>query len=270
MLHASYLDFLKLIVSLLTLSVSVFINDFYDSRFEKNVKKPKLFLLLAILGFGIFYYFFIRVKYFALYLAFLGISFAYSAPPIRLKSRGFLGILSVVLIETIIPLLMVFNYFSVFTVSSFYFLAFYFFLNLSNIISHQIEDYSNDIRSKTKTFAVNFGIKKSEKMLLASKILALVFALPILFYLIVLPKMDWFLILCTIGYFVYKKDFYVYFTRIIYSGALPLFISAIMLLTNPVVFAVVILLEKEFIVNSARIFISFLFDSELMEIEPPY
>ena len=124
MLHASYADFLKIVVSLFSLSVAVLINDFYDSRFEKNVRKPGLFLLLAVLGFGVVYNFFIGQKYFLLYLAFLGISLIYSAPPVRLKSRNILGVLSVVLIETIIPLLMIFNYFQVFTVSCLYFLLF--------------------------------------------------------------------------------------------------------------------------------------------------
>lgn len=273
LLHASYADFLRLIVSLLTLSVSVMINDVYDSRFEKNVRKPDIYVMLALLGFGAVYNFLIGIKYFALYLIFLGISFIYSAPAIRLKNRHVLGVLSVVLIETIIPLLMVFNYFRVFTESCLYFLAFYLFLNFSGITERQINNYSKDLKSKINTFAVSFGLEKSKKLLTLSKILTLVFSIPLLFYLLIIPEMDYFLILCTIGFFIYKKNFYTYFTRLIYSGLIPLFISFLLVLqsiNNAVVFVIVLLLEKNFIINSFKIVNSFLFDSGIAEIEPPY
>jgi 4-hydroxybenzoate polyprenyltransferase len=85
----------------------------------------------------------------------------YSAPPIRLKTRGFIGLLIVFLTQYPLPLIMIFSAFDSF--GTFDMWAFAFFSTItgaSQEIGHQRYDMRKDKETGTHTYAVERGEKK--------------------------------------------------------------------------------------------------------------
>ncbi len=92
----------------------------------------------------------------------------YSLPPIRLKERGLLGVISDALYAHTIPCLLAMYTFSglkgIPNINMFHVFLFGIWLTLSgirNIISHQIDDLLNDTKTNTQTFLVRFQKKKN-------------------------------------------------------------------------------------------------------------
>jgi hypothetical protein len=96
--------------------------------------------------------------------------FVYAFPPFRLKEKGFLGIITDALYAQVVPCLLAVYTFSKITntILPLKLLALYaiwlLFVGIRNIIKHQVEDFDNDINTKTKTFVTVYGIEYSKKI----------------------------------------------------------------------------------------------------------
>ena len=163
---------LFIMFSVFSTSYGYLINDFADVDLDRehgkqntfsNDSKTKaagivfLFLMISIL-FGLSFtdnYYFV-----GLWITWLIISTFYSLPPIRLKERGKLGLIFIVLAQRVIPILLMFAAFNFTIVWQMVLLGTYIiFRGLSSDVNHQLEDYYNDLKTSTKTFAVEMGNK---------------------------------------------------------------------------------------------------------------
>ena len=98
----------------------------------------------------------------------------YSVPPIRLKTRGFLGVITDALYAYAIPAVLAYYTFSVFneqktTIYEFNFIALFvwqLFTGIFNMSLHQLEDYDNDRMTKTKTWSIKIGKLKTRKIMM--------------------------------------------------------------------------------------------------------
>lgn len=108
----------------------------------------------------------------------LGLEFifvlTYSLPPFRLKTKGITGVVVDALYAHALPTVLAFFTFSllnqnvVFGLNTTLFLLFFWqlFAGLYNISIHQLEDYSNDLKSQTKTWAVKIGKRRIKLVML--------------------------------------------------------------------------------------------------------
>jgi 4-hydroxybenzoate polyprenyltransferase len=89
----------------------------------------------------------------------------YSIKPIRLKEKGKLGLISVVIAQRVLPILIVFAAFKhyewidVVTIT-----VYILFRGLSSDLNHQLEDYQRDVGTGTNTYSVRTGITKARKI----------------------------------------------------------------------------------------------------------
>ncbi len=94
----------------------------------------------------------------------------YAFPPLRLKERGFLGVLTDALYAHVVPaVLSSYTFYKFGFCSEKHFLVFVIILcawqlilGIRNILFHQLKDYSDDIKSQTRTFVTYFGEEKSK------------------------------------------------------------------------------------------------------------
>lgn len=156
-------------------------------------------------------------------LLLLGIEFllllAYAFSPFRLKERGFIALITDALYAYAVPFLLAFYTFSLLAKQEFdsflYLLIFcwQFFVGLVNILIHQIDDYENDLMTKTKTWVVAIGKKRAKNFLFF-------FVLPIsvaffisLLFLITSKTFYWYfsfpllMLILKYGFVFYKKSF---------------------------------------------------------------
>lgn len=138
-----------------------------DNTFTGDSPLKASFVVLLFLGFSIpFGLYFVKKDYFLLlWLVWFAISTSYSMEPIRLKERGKAGLLLVVMAQRVIPALMIFSAFDFLGYNEFILLTIYiFFRGLSSDLNHQIEDYENDLKTSTGTFAVKTGDEKTRML----------------------------------------------------------------------------------------------------------
>jgi len=102
--------------------------------------------------------------YIATYITSYILATLYSAPPIRFKNRGLAGIVVNALIEKALPVLAVFAFFTHFEIDTLIFLAASFSFGIVEIITHQIYDYKNDLRTEIHSFVTVVGIDKTLKI----------------------------------------------------------------------------------------------------------
>jgi len=169
--------FLFLLFSSFCTTYGYLINDFGDKELDKlhgkdntfkndsNLKASLIvlfFLFLAIL----FSMPFIKSPLFiVLGLSWLSIATAYSIKPFRLKEKGKTGLIFVVIAQRVLPILIVFSAFNHYNWLDCIVLTIYiFFRGLSSDLNHQIEDFNNDLETKTDTFAVVEGKRKTRKI----------------------------------------------------------------------------------------------------------
>jgi len=84
----------------------------------------------------------------------------YSAPPARLRARGFLGLVADSLIEKPLPVLIVFSLFGYYGPEAFLFAACAELMD--SVFKHQVEDYDLDTKVGMRTFAVALGRERSD------------------------------------------------------------------------------------------------------------
>jgi 4-hydroxybenzoate polyprenyltransferase len=186
-----------LLLSIFATTFGYLINDFFDRDLDFEHGKENtfsddskfkaalivtLFLLLTLL----FSWPFRRSVLFIIFMStWLLISVLYSMPPVRIKERGALGLLLVVMAQRFLPALIVFSILGwpglMFTAL---FLFYIFSRGLSSDLNHQISDWKKDLQTKTNTFVVEKGLHRATVLfyfnlvlerLLLSAILVLLF-----------------------------------------------------------------------------------------------
>lgn len=166
-----------ILFSIFSTTYGYLINDLADRDLDKKHNKANTFehdsvlraisVVLFFLLLSVFFAVpFLKQSWFpALWLSWIIISSFYSLPPLRLKERGSVGLIFVVLAQRVIPILLIFASFPWATVPEIVVLTFYALLRgLASDMNHQIQDYANDIQTNTKTFAVEAGQTKSSRI----------------------------------------------------------------------------------------------------------
>ena len=99
-----------------------------------------------------------------LWLCWIIIATFYSLKPIRLKERGWVGLLFVVIAQRVLPTMLIFAAFNHLEPTDVgIFTAYIFFRGLSSDLNHQLEDYQQDITTGTETYAIQAGASRAKK-----------------------------------------------------------------------------------------------------------
>lgn len=137
-------------------------NTFENDSYIRAICIVLLFLILSI----VFGFRFIGNLLFIPLWIFWGLAATfYSLPPVRLKERGKVGLIVVVLAQRVLPTLLIFSAFKHYAWGDLIvFTAYIFFRGLSSDLNHQLSDYQNDFLTNTDTFAVEAGKIKAQKI----------------------------------------------------------------------------------------------------------
>jgi 4-hydroxybenzoate polyprenyltransferase len=193
-------------MSLLFFAFGFSINDCFDTKEdilnegrknpvaekELSFKKALSFsITLGLLGLSLSFFFGFKIFLFSLVGILLG--FFYSAPPIRLKSRPFLDLISHGLFVGVflfgLPLLV----FNVNLTLFHYLIAFsIFYVSVTLELRNHLEDYESDVRAGLRTSVCVFGPERSEKFL---RYLMMIFPLSLFSIFLLINKIYMFLFL---------------------------------------------------------------------------
>ncbi|HHE54754.1 MAG TPA: hypothetical protein ENL21_03155 [Caldithrix abyssi] len=189
---------LFILFSIFATTYGYLVNDYSDmeldrqhgksNTFEKDSKTKAVLVvaLIFLLALLTSLPFWDRPYFVGLTLLWFLITSFYSLPPIRLKERGTANIIFVVLAQRLLPVLILFSVFNFWHVPFLITLLSYVFLRgLSSDVNHQLEDYENDLKTGTQTFAVSKGFRRVQNLFFISlqleKLLLAVVLLQILF-----------------------------------------------------------------------------------------
>lgn len=161
-----------------------FFNDFTDLESDRKANKNnmleklnnnnRLLLLASALFLAFVPWFFLPFDSFNCYLL-LGefvLLLVYAVPPIRLKEKGFVALVTDALYAYAIPFTLAFHTFNLISSAKviwiLYAIIFFwqFSVGIINILIHQIEDYENDLHTQTKTWVTSIGKIKARNFLL--------------------------------------------------------------------------------------------------------
>lgn len=191
----------KLLPAYLLVGISgYFLNDLFDKKTDEISKKFNistvinkylLVFIIIILGFiGIYLLLTISKKATIILIFQFLMLLGYSVPYIRLKEKGFLGLIADAIYAHVIPgiiLLCVLQEFIIIPLTLwFLFGNFLFLLGLRDITIHQLEDVEKDIQSNVETYAVKnqktiYNQIHNWSILAAISLCALLFYIPIVF-----------------------------------------------------------------------------------------
>jgi 4-hydroxybenzoate polyprenyltransferase len=213
-------DVLLLLIAVsLYISYGSLINDYFDMPYDKLTEKKKhiyrlkewqiigLLVLITFINFSLVLFVINDVVFTFIFLIAYFLATFYSAPPLRFKNRGLIGVICDSIIEKPLPVLLIFCFFTHFEIDTLLFVLLVGIIQFYTIVKHQIDDYENDILTKTNTFVINIGKEKAEKNL-NTYFYPLNAISIILFYMIVLiriPSINMFLsliVLNVLGYLV--------------------------------------------------------------------
>jgi len=163
-----------LLLSIFATTFGYLINDYFDRDLDFEHGKENTFsddsrlkaALIVIISFTLTLLFAWpfrgQVLFIIFMVAWLLISILYSMPPVRLKERGALGLLLVVMAQRFLPALIVFSVLGwpgmMFTAL---FLFYIFSRGLSSDLNHQISDWKKDLQTRTNTFVVEKGLHRA-------------------------------------------------------------------------------------------------------------
>lgn len=166
---SALLGFLPFALSLVLTGVFGYVsNDIADAAGDRKAGKPnialslttvqKLFLLVLLAGGSIFSLYYSRPSTLPYLIAELALLSLYAFPPIRLKEKGFAGVVTDSLYAYVVPSVILLVYTGLW--NDLYWKIFLpslgLLIGLKNILNHQLEDLDNDIISDTKTFVRSF------------------------------------------------------------------------------------------------------------------
>lgn len=212
-------------VLLLLIAVSLYqsygslINDYFDMPYDKLAGKKKpiyelrewqiigLLVVITFINFSLVLFVIHDIVFTFIFLIAYFLATFYSAPPLRFKDRALIGFICDSIIEKPLPVLLIFCFFSHFEIDTLLFVLLAGTVQLYTVIKQQINDYENDILTKTNTFVVSIEKEKAEKIL-NTYFYPINAVSIILFYMIVLimiPSVSMFLsliVLNVLGYLV--------------------------------------------------------------------
>ena len=184
LLVGNVLDYETLIKTLILLSTiaiylsyTFFINDFFDMSYDMAAGKKRLvhdlprtysigiMFLMFIISFSIVIFIINDLLYGVLYFVTYFMGTFYSAPPLRFKDKGVLGILADILIERTLPMLLVLTFFRHFELDTILLLFAFSILQLDLILEHQVLDCSADLKTGINTFVTTLGYTKALNLL---------------------------------------------------------------------------------------------------------
>lgn len=156
-------------------SYGYLVNDLGDRELDLRHGKPNVFhgdstfraiivVLIAFLAANAVSLYFIRhTGFLPLWILWILLSTGYSLPPLRLKEKGFYGLMAVVPAQRIIPALLVLSVFGDFTsVDSFILICFVAVGGFMSDVKHQISDFALDASTGTETFVMQSGLNRAK------------------------------------------------------------------------------------------------------------
>lgn len=169
--------FLFYLFSSFSMSYGYLINDLSDMELDRLHAKQNVFendsKLKAIIVVSFFflltnllaYPFFGKKHFLILWGLWVFVATFYSLKPFRFKEKGAKGLFIVVTAQRVLPTLLIFSAFD-FPINLYTSPIIIYIANRGFIsdVRHQIKDLSNDLSTKTKTFAVEIGIEKAKKI----------------------------------------------------------------------------------------------------------
>jgi 4-hydroxybenzoate polyprenyltransferase len=198
------------IFSTLMTGYGYLVNDLSDIELDRKHGKSNVFqsasktqaitIIIAIFFVGgLFSFpFWDRPQFWVVWGLWMLLASFYSLPPIRLKERSGWGLAATIMAQQTFPTALIFAAFG--NLLSLGAIGFVFFATVrgtSSDVSHQMRDWSNDVQTKTLTFAVHRGLPATQKLYAASLeierlaiglvLAALLFGLPT----ITLPLLGW-------------------------------------------------------------------------------
>lgn len=196
------------------------VNDCFDTKEDKLVKDKKnpvalqkislknaliFSMLLAILALALSSLF--GTKVFLLCLGSTLLGFFYSSPPLRIKSRPWLDLLSHGLFAGVFIFLIPLLIFAKELTLVHYLIGFsIFYFSIILELRNHIEDYETDKKANLKTTVCIFGLEKSEKLLQYLAVLYPLTLLPI-FFLLYQQYLWLFLSLTMVFLFIWRKKY---------------------------------------------------------------
>ena len=161
-------EFILLLLAYVTIGIGGFLlNDFTDVESDKiadkknisNLLKPKKILasIMLLWLIGLFIAWRLSPSILGLSILQLILLVIYATKPIRIKERGVWGIFLDAIYAHVLPEIILLAFINKYTNEVFIpvsFLLISFSIGIRDIVAHQLQDYSNDLKSNTKTFAV--------------------------------------------------------------------------------------------------------------------
>ncbi len=182
------------------------VNDYFDRPYDIMANKIReiyslsershFFIIIVITAIAFtFVYLLNNIKFAVMYLISYILAFFYSAPLLRFKEKGFIGVFVNCLIEKTLPIAAIFAYYNIFDTNFTLFVLSSFWIHFADILTHQIKDYEADIKTNVRTFVVNIGIEKALSLyrkivcpvtliLVSTLIFAIIIHIPYTIYLI--------------------------------------------------------------------------------------
>jgi 4-hydroxybenzoate polyprenyltransferase len=169
---------LFLLFSVFSTTYGYLINDFADVELDQKHGKPNTFandskvisilIITSVFALSVIaaVNFIGRREFLIAWIFWFLISTFYSLPPFRLKERGRIGLIFVVMAQRLIPILMVFFVFNLERLWEMILLGCYIFLRgTASDLNHQIDDFHKDASTSTQTSAVAMGLAHSQNLL---------------------------------------------------------------------------------------------------------
>ncbi len=174
--------FISILLSIGIAGLGYVMNDIKDYKddlqnnklnlFNKFSKTQSTILVVLFIILSIFPWFYLPSDKYTLYLltAEFLLFYLYAFPPFRLKEKGIFGVITDAFYAQLIPCLLAIYTFSKIgnTILNFDVIVLYaiwlMFVGVRNILKHQVEDFENDNKTKTKTFVTIYGIEYSKKL----------------------------------------------------------------------------------------------------------
>ena len=267
--------FVFFLFSMFSTTYGYLINDLADKNldlrhgkqntFEKDPRtKASLIVFLFLFLSVVFGLQFVKNQYFLLLWVSWGLlATSYSVKPIRLKERGKIGLIFVVLTQRVLPTLILFAAFGYYDWRDIaVFTTYILFRGLSSDLNHQLEDYERDRQTDINTYVVGSGSHGARKVfyfsLEAEKILLILclgtmylklpqykvygvsLLLPVLVVYIVLCGLTWWQIRSSDNGFDMnpfipgRKDIFQFIHHTFPSVLLPVYLLLLLVYENPV------------------------------------
>jgi len=210
--------FIFYLLIFLYLGFSFSINDCFDieeDKFNKLKRNPivegklkfknALIFSFLLIIFGIILSLTLRFKAFLFYILISFISFSYSSPPLRLKSRFLMDLISHGLFFGAFLFLFPFFIFDQLILFHYLIAISLFCFSIIQELRNHIEDYESDKKAGLKTTVCVLGLEKSKKLV---DLLIILFSI-ILFSIFFFVQINFFIILTLIFYLIYtiKKNY---------------------------------------------------------------